>query len=251
MNVRVLNCATIRLYLPSIEVATCCLLVESSEGLILIDSGVGTQDHIKPAKSVRILKRLTRAFGSPEETAVKQITRLGYSPVEVRHIVMTHLHIDHAGGLPDFPGATVHVFRPEFETAMSAGALRGLVYNSDHWAHGPNWRVYDGANAIDWFGFRSLPVLEDSSLRVLLVPLPGHTRGHCGVAIGDESHWILHCGDAVAMDALQTKPGSLPARLLGPHFPQLHELTQCHAEKVRVMPAHVRANKVPVLSDAS
>lgn len=250
MDAHVLNCATIRLYLPAIEVATCCLLVESNDGLILIDTGVGTQDHFEPAKGMRIAKRLTRTFGSPEETAVNQIARLGYSPAEVRHIVMTHLHIDHAGGLADFPDATVHVFRTELETATSTGALRGLVYISDHWAHGPNWQVHDWANAIDWFGFQSLPALEDRSLKVLFVPLPGHTRGHCGVAVGDGSQWILHCGDAVAMDALQARPGSIPARLLGPHYPQLHDLAQHHAENVQLIPAHVRANKIPVLTSA-
>ena len=69
MNTHVLNCATIHLYLPPIEVATCCLLVESSDGLILIDTGLGTRDHSEPSTGLRILRRLTRAFGLPEETA--------------------------------------------------------------------------------------------------------------------------------------------------------------------------------------
>ena len=241
MKVHVLNCATIQLFLPAIEVATCCLLVESGESLILVDTGVGTQDHIEPTTRMRVLKKLTRAFGSVEEAAANQIARLGYSPTEVDHIVMTHLHFDHAGGLPDFPEATVHVFRTEFESAMSAGVLQGVVYCADHWAHGPNWRLHDEATAVKWFGFRSITVLEQSALKVLFVPLPGHTRGHCGVAIGGGSRWILHCGDAVAMDALKTRPGSIPARLLGPQFPQLHQLAQDHAEEVRLIPAHVRA----------
>jgi glyoxylase-like metal-dependent hydrolase (beta-lactamase superfamily II) len=249
MNVHLLNCATIRLYLPSIEVATCCLLVEGSEGLILVDTGVGTRDHFEPAWGMRIVKRFTHMFGSPEETAVNQVIRLGYSPAEVRHIVVTHLHLDHAGGLPDFPNATVHVFKTELETAISAGVLRGFFYISDHWAHGPNWRVHYGMTAVDWFGFRSMPVLDDPSVKVLLVLLPGHTRGHCGVAVGDGSNWVLHCGDTIAMDALEKEPGSVPARLLGPHFPQLHKLAQRHGQ-VQLIPAHLRANKVPSLGIA-
>ena len=249
MNVRVLNCATIRPYIPPIEVATCCLLAESDDGLILIDTGLGTKDHLEPAKVIRVLKRLSRAFGSLEETAVTQLAGLGHSPAEVRHIVMTHLHVDHAGGLPDFPDAVVHVFAAELETAMSAGALRGLVYISDHWAHGPKWLVHDGASTTDWFGFRVLPVLENSSIKVFLVPLPGHTRGHCGVLVGDGNQWLLHCGDAIAMDALRTRPGSIPARLLGLNFRRLHELAY-HVKEVQLIPAHVRADKLPVLSTA-
>jgi glyoxylase-like metal-dependent hydrolase (beta-lactamase superfamily II) len=247
MNAHVLNCATIRLYLPPIEVASCCLLVESSDGLILVDTGLGTRDHSAPSAGLWILKGLTRAFGLLDETAVNQIAGLGYSPSEVRHIVMTHLHIDHAGGLGDFPSATVHLFKPELETAMSAGPLRGLAYVSDHWAHGPNWRVHEEQKAVDWFGFPSLPVVELADLDVLLVPLPGHTRWHCGVAVGDGSQWILHCGDAVALGALQTRPSSIAALPLGPHFPRLRELSENRAKTVLLMPAHVRTSRIPVL----
>ncbi|WP_197673995.1 MBL fold metallo-hydrolase [Micromonospora narathiwatensis] len=47
----------------------------------------------------------------PHETAVRQIERLGHSPADVRHIVVTHLHRDHTGGLADFPAARVHPAR--------------------------------------------------------------------------------------------------------------------------------------------
>ena len=140
------------------------------------------------------------------------------------------------------------MFRTEHETATSGGAFRGLVYMKDHWKHKPNWQIHDSANEVEWFGFRALPVLEQSNLQILLVPLPGHTRGHCGVAVGDSGCWILHCGDAIALNALKTKPGSISARPLGPNFPKLHRLAIQHAEAVRVMPAHVRTNEIPVLA---
>jgi len=44
-----------------------------------------------------------------EHTALRQIERLGYHPRDVRHIVLSHLDFDHAGGLDDFPHATVHM----------------------------------------------------------------------------------------------------------------------------------------------
>ena len=56
--------------------------------------------------------------GSPrdlEETAIAQIKRLGYAPEEVKHIVLTHFHYDHVGGLPDFPQAKVHIYKDEYE----------------------------------------------------------------------------------------------------------------------------------------
>lgn len=61
-----------------------------------------------------------------EETAVRQVAALGYTPEDVRHIVVTHLDVDHCGGLPDFPDAQVHVLAKELEAATAqADPLRG------------------------------------------------------------------------------------------------------------------------------
>ena len=102
MRGHILNCATIELYFPRISVATCCLLIEWGDGLLLVDTGIGEEDHLHPSKGLRLMPTAARTFGKPEETALKQVTDLGYSSSDVKHIVMTHLHIDHAGGLRDF-----------------------------------------------------------------------------------------------------------------------------------------------------
>ena len=52
---------------------------------------------------------------NPEQAAMRQVARLGYAPADVRHIVLTHIHFDHCGGLPDFPAASVHVHRREYK----------------------------------------------------------------------------------------------------------------------------------------
>ena len=58
-----------------------------------------------------------------------------------------------------------------------------------------NWApVHPGGE--DWFGFKAVRALPGTRDDVLLVPLPGHSRGHCGVAIRTPSGWLLHCGDA-------------------------------------------------------
>jgi hypothetical protein len=62
-----------------------------------------------------------------------------------------------------------------------------------HWEHNPQWVIHDTAD-FDWFGLRASRVL--SSPDVLLVPLPGHTQGHCAVAVAESERWLLHCGDA-------------------------------------------------------
>ena len=93
-------------------------LVETSEGLVLIDTGYGTQDVRKPHPRLsKFMRTLLNIRFRMEETALHQVKALGYSPADVRHIVLTHLDFDHAGGLEDFPQARVHVMAAEREAA--------------------------------------------------------------------------------------------------------------------------------------
>jgi glyoxylase-like metal-dependent hydrolase (beta-lactamase superfamily II) len=58
-----------------------------------------------------------------------------------------------------------------------------------------SWRRYSGGGE-PWFGFDSVRDLEGLPPEVLMVPLPGHTRGHAGVAVQGPEGWLLHAGDA-------------------------------------------------------
>src|SRR5262245_48255579 len=81
-----------------------CWLVESDDGLILVDTGIGQADLSDVAGRLgRWFQWAVRPDTDPGTTALGQIARLGFDPRDVRHIVPTHLDLDHAGGLPDFP----------------------------------------------------------------------------------------------------------------------------------------------------
>ncbi|WP_034271762.1 MBL fold metallo-hydrolase [Haloechinothrix halophila] len=174
-----------------------CLLVETEQGLVLIDSGYGLADIEDPARTLsRSFRMLTRPRLDPEETALRQVERLGYRPEDVRHIVLTHLDVDHAGGLRDFPWATVHVHAREYDRAMRGPTLNErLRYRSGQWTHGPDWATY-AATGEPWFGFDAVRELSGLPPEILLVPLPGHTHGHTGVAVDTGARWLLHAGDA-------------------------------------------------------
>lgn len=176
-----------------------CLVVESSDGLVLVDTGLGTGDVEDPRG------RLGSAFVSvlrprldPAETALAHVERLGFRRSDVRHIVPTHLDLDHAGGLPDFPEATVHVHVRERAAAEARTTMGERErYRPRHFAHGPRWKEYDvAAGGETWFGFEHVRAAIGSSDDILLVPLFGHTRGHCGVAVKTATGWLLHAGDA-------------------------------------------------------
>jgi glyoxylase-like metal-dependent hydrolase (beta-lactamase superfamily II) len=177
-----------------------CWLIESRRGLVLVDTGLGAADLLDVRRRLgRWFELLVRPRGGPGATALEQVRRLGFRAEDVRDVVVTHLDLDHAGGLPDFPSARVHVFRPEHEAAMAPATARERArYRAVHWAHRPRWELHDVAGD-RWFDFEAVRALggeADPDQEVLLVPLPGHTRGHAAVAARDERGWALHAGDA-------------------------------------------------------
>jgi glyoxylase-like metal-dependent hydrolase (beta-lactamase superfamily II) len=137
-----------------------------------------------------------RAILSHDETVVRQIEQFGFKRDDVRHIVITHLDMDHAGGLSDFPAAQVHVTSAEALGAIRAPSRREKIrYRSEQWAHGPNIVEHDPRGE-KWRGFAAAKELDKISAGIALVSLPGHTRGHACVAVDAGHRWVLHAGDA-------------------------------------------------------
>lgn len=190
-----------------------CLLVEGADGLVLIDSGFGTGDIANPRQLGRPFNLVVRPQLDRAETAVAQIEALGFDPRDVRHIVVTHLDLDHAGGLPDFPDAEVHVLSAEHAAAMNPTLReRSRYVDGAHWAHGPRWAVHD-VGGDSWNGFESVRVLPGSGPEVVLIPLRGHSRGHAGVAVRRPAGWLLHCGDAYFNHGEMRTPPRCPTGL--------------------------------------
>lgn len=227
-----------------------CLLVETAGGLVLVDSGIGTAE----CKNPRLFDLSFRAFAQPQldvaETALEQVKALGFRPEDVRHIVVTHLDLDHAGGLPDFPWATVHLHAREHAAAMARASMAERSrYVPKHWAHSPTWRTYaDEGDA--WHGLRAVRLL-DGLEGIALVPMFGHTRGHSAVAVQDGDMWCLHAGDAYFHHGeIETPPRCPPALALFQNLLQidgaqrhanrarLGQLVREHGSKVRVFSAH-------------
>ncbi len=172
-----------------------CLLVETKDGLLLVDTGIGLEDA--KARGGRLGKGFALAMGArfdPDEAAVNQVVRLGYRVEDVRHVVPTHLDLDHASGLVDFPLATAHTLDREHEAAMTVPTwVESLRYISALWKHGPRWKLHS-IGPEKWFGLDAVRIADEPE--VLLVALFGHTRGHCGVAVRSGERWLLHAGDA-------------------------------------------------------
>lgn len=256
MNVHHLNCGSVRRIEatydgpPAAHAVNHCLLIETgSEGLVLVETGLGLGDVRDPAGSLGAeWVEMAEPLLAEEETAVRQVARLGYSPGDVRHIIVTHLDVDHCGGLPDFPDAQVHVLAAELEAATSGTAASR--YCRAHWAHGPKWVTYTPEPGEDWFGFTSVQP-EGLPPEIRLVPLGGHTAGHTGVAVREDDRWLLHCGDAYyyhlevgsdprphpVLDLVQTHSEVHRDLRLGTQA-RLRELVRDHGGEVSVFSAH-------------
>jgi glyoxylase-like metal-dependent hydrolase (beta-lactamase superfamily II) len=179
-----------------------CLLIETdTHGLVLVDTGFGLADVRDPKGRLgRTFMKLTSPQLREEDTAIRQIERLGFKPSDVRHILITHLDADHAGGMSDFPEASIHVFSPEHEAATRRRSfIEKERYRPAQWAHNPKWAIHPAGGA-SWKGFRAIHALESEEHGacddILMIPLVGHSRGHSGIAVRNGNEWLLHAGDA-------------------------------------------------------
>ena len=177
-----------------------CLLLELPDRLVLVDSGFGLADVADPRGRLgAMFVNTVRPRLEPVHTAAAQNEALGVRIDDVRDIVLTHMDVDHIGGLSDFPHARVHVAEAELARASTRSGMHDRMrYRPVQWAHGPKWSRYSGEGE-PWFGFPAVRSLETLPPEILVVPLCGHSMGHSGVAIdtgADGSRWLLHCGDA-------------------------------------------------------
>lgn len=236
--------------LASTRLVCHCLLIEGADGLVLIDTGFGLDDVRRPRQLGIAFNALCRPQLEQSETAILQIRALGFDPADVRHIITTHLDLDHAGGLPDFPDAEVHLLGRELEAALHPGWRERQRYIAAHWSHGPRW-VQHAPEGETWMGFESVRALPGSDDEILLIPLPGHTLGHTGVAVRDGDRRLLHCGDAYFHHGeVQTPPhcpGGLSAfQLLNQidggarreNRERLRELAERHGDEVELICSH-------------
>jgi glyoxylase-like metal-dependent hydrolase (beta-lactamase superfamily II) len=233
------------------DVVCHCLAIEAGDGLVLVDTGFGMEDARNPRQLGALFGAMMNPRPKVETTALRQLEELGFAAGDVRHIVATHLDLDHAGGLPDFPAAEVHVLSAELDAALHPALNDKLRYiGGAHWKHAPRWARHEGGGE-DWFGFEGIRVLPDIDGEVLLVPLLGHTRGHTAVAIRSADGWLLHCGDAYFNHGEVQTPPSCPPMLRffqnltaadnkarKANQERLRELASRHGEEVTLFCAH-------------
>lgn len=229
------------------------LILETRNGLVLVDSGFGLDDIRNPRARVGAIRHLIRPRLDPAETAISHVRALGFDPADVRHIIATHLDIDHIGGLSDFPQATLHATVTEVDSAYSTRLASKIRYQRDQLPTTQESIVRHLPTADAWNGFVGVKELTEVSEDILLIPMPGHTRGHAAVAVGSDTGWVLHCGDSYYHRNSLTGSSAAPAmsrlfeRLAAEDWPRvranhdaLAQLYQTRGHDLRIVCAHDR-----------
>jgi glyoxylase-like metal-dependent hydrolase (beta-lactamase superfamily II) len=178
---------------PRLPIA--CWLIEHPEGLIVIDTGEsshandpGYQPWWHP-----LMQLCGRSWVEPEEEVGPRLRALGFEPLDVRWVIMTHMHGDHAGGIGHFPNSEILLSNREADAAFArTGPLFGYLN-----MHYPKWLKPKIVSFGDgpWESFdRSSTLTKDG--RVHIVPTPGHTLGQMAAIVEMETHCVLIGGDA-------------------------------------------------------
>jgi N-acyl homoserine lactone hydrolase len=174
------------------------LLEHPGAGLILVDTGLHASVAVDPKQNMGgLIGRLYNFEMAPEQTAVAQLRGRGIDPSDIKLVVMTHMHMDHASAISDFTEATYVLGEGEWE-AFTAPRATFKGYVKKQGAHAVDYRevVYDTrlANSYSTFG-RSFDLFGDGSVR--LVYTPGHSEGHQSLVVRLKGREALLIGDAI------------------------------------------------------
>jgi glyoxylase-like metal-dependent hydrolase (beta-lactamase superfamily II) len=174
--------------------------IEHDEGVIVVDTGETARVHERGyhPRWHPFYRRASRFSVHPDEELGPQLRALGIGPRDVRQVVLTHLHTDHAGGLVHVTGSRTWVARGELERAGGIGGrLQG--YLPHRW---PKWWEPEPIR----FERRPLGPFEETmpiTARgdVVIVPTPGHTPHHVSVFVSGDPSFLL-AGDTSYNQAL-------------------------------------------------
>jgi N-acyl homoserine lactone hydrolase len=222
------------------------LIRHPEAGPVLVDTSFHPSVAARPAANLgRIVTALGRPRVVPGRDLSTQLRERGVDPRQVGTVLLTHLHIDHASGISEFPNATFVLSKAEWRAAI--GERRPLLqgYLPRHYDYLFDYRTidFDGPLISSYASFgRTFDLFGDGSIRVAFTP--GHSAGHCSVIARLRERDFVIAGDAVYTSA-QIEGAPIPPRPHDEHqwkrsLRELRQFDRTYPQAV-VVPSHDRA----------
>ncbi len=183
------------------------LIHHPSAGPVLVDTALHASVATSPAANLGRAVAALAKFRMPSGDLPAQLRARGIDPKSIRTVVLTHLHIDHASGIAEFPDATLVLSKLEWEEATTGSRPLRHGYRREHYDYLFDYRTIDfGGPRIDSYASfgRTFDLFGDGSIRLAFTP--GHTLGHLSVIARLREHDFVIAGDAVwTLDQLAGK----------------------------------------------
>ncbi|MDX1377792.1 MAG: N-acyl homoserine lactonase family protein [Anaerolineales bacterium] len=169
-------------------------VIEHDEGLIVVDTGETAQTSEAGyfPRWQPYYKLAVRMDVSSEQEIGPQMKKLGFDPRDVRHVILTHLHTDHAGGMHHFPNSEFLVSEKEYQSALGLpGMIQGyLPHRWSEWFT-PQFIQFEPKG----FGAFEKSHVVTKAGDVIIVPTPGHTPNHTSVIVKVDGTSYFLAGD--------------------------------------------------------
>jgi len=176
--------------LNRIKLGMRCLLVDDGENVVLIETGIGNKNSSKFSKMFNILQE--------NNSLSNTLSNNGYSIEDIKHIVLTHLHFDHAGGatkfnetgniVPVFPNAIYYVSKKNWDAAINPNPKDRASYLKENFMV-----LYEK-------GILKI-ISEDSNIvnGISTYIVNGHTHGQQLVKVSDKNETLIFCSDLIPL----------------------------------------------------
>jgi len=192
LGIRVDRSSFVRVPVPAF------LVEHPGVGPVMIDTGLHPSVGVDPKQNFgRLLGSFARGIKmAPEQAVLAQLRSRGLDAGDVRLVLMTHMHPDHASAISEFPDSTFVLSQQEWDAVSDGGVTDGYIQSQ--YDYGFDYRTFDfdsrGTDSFATFG-RSFDIFGDSSVRAVFTP--GHTLGHTSYVLRLRDREVLVASDAI------------------------------------------------------
>lgn len=195
------------------------LIRHPKAGNILVDTGLHPSIASDPTENLgRLGNWFSKPALEPGEDIPAQLRAKGIDTGAIRMVILTHLHIDHASAIADFPDSTLIVTADEWKAATTGLFPVFKGYRRQHFDYAFDFRTitFEGERVRSYASFgRTIDLFGDGSIR--LASTSGHTVGHQSVIVRLKERDMVICGDAIYRSEQLEAGSDGPGLMADPH----------------------------------